>query len=235
MDMINFMFFDSTIILIIPALLLSMYAQHKVKSTFDRYSRIASKSGMTGVQVAEKLLYASGVMDVKVEHTKGQLTDHYDPRDKTVRLSDAVYNVRSLAALGVAAHEVGHAVQHNEDYGPLAMRSGLFPVVNIGSRFAPWIIMIGLVIGYTAQWGMTLLNIGIVLFSFTVLFQLVTLPVEFNASSRAIALLTQEGILSNEEAAPAKKVLDAAALTYVAAAIASVMSLIRLILISRRR
>lgn len=231
------MFFDSTIILMIPALILSLYAQHKVKSTFNRYTRVAAKSGMTGAQVAAKLLSASGVVDVKIEHTKGELTDHYDPRDKTVRLSDSVYNERSLAAIGVAAHEVGHAVQHNQDYGPLAMRSGLFPIVNIGSRMAMPIIIAGIIMasmGTMGGIGSTILNIGIVLFSFTVLFQLVTLPVEFNASSRAIELLKYEGILSNEEAAPAKKVLDAAALTYVAAAIASILTLIRFILISRR-
>ena len=232
---LDFLFFDSTIILIIPTLILSLYAQFKVKSTFNRYTQVAARSGMTGAQVAWQLLSASGIRDVEVEPIAGHLTDHYDPRDRTVRLSEAVYNQTSLAAIGVAAHEVGHAVQHNESYMPLAMRSGLFPIVNIGSRAAMPLIMIGLFIAYQGMMGSMLLNIGIILFAFTVIFQLVTLPVEFNASSRAIELLERERILSYDETVPAKKVLNAAALTYVAAAIASIMTLIRFILIARRR
>ena len=232
----DLMFFDSTIVLIIPALILSLYAQFKVKSTFNKYTQVAARSRMTGAQVAWQLLSASGIRDVEVEAVAGHLTDHYDPRDKTVRLSEAVYNETSLAAIGVAAHEVGHAVQHNEGYAPLAMRSGLFPIVNIGSRAAMPLIMIGLFIAYSeGGMGGMLLNIGIILFAFTVLFQLVTLPVEFNASGRAIELLERERILSHEETVPTKKVLNAAALTYVAAAIASILSLIRFILIARRR
>jgi Zn-dependent membrane protease YugP len=217
-------------------MLLSLYAQHKVRSTFNKYTQVAARSGMTGAQVAHELLAASGVRDVQVEAVAGQLTDHYDPRDKTVRLSEAVYHETSLAALGVAAHEVGHAIQHNEDYLPLAMRSGLFPVVNIGSRAATPIIMIGFFLAYSGgDFGSILLNIGIILFSFTVLFQIITLPVEFNASSRALELLERQRVLSSEEAVPTKRVLDAAALTYVAAAIASALTLIRFLLLSRRR
>ena len=228
------LFFDSTMILLIPAVLLSMYAQHKVSSTFQKYSRVASQKGMTGAEVAVQLLAASGIRDVKVEATPGELTDHYDPRDKTVRLSQAVYNQRSLAALGVAAHEVGHAIQHNKDYGPLAFRSGLFPVVNIGSKMSMPLLLMGLFMGY-GGFGMWMLYAGILLFSFGVLFQLVTLPVEFDASNRAIALLHNQHILSSAETAPAKKVLDAAALTYVAAALMAVLNLIRLILIAKGR
>ncbi|MCL2398712.1 MAG: zinc metallopeptidase [Defluviitaleaceae bacterium] len=218
----------------LPAFLLSMYAQHKVQSTFNKYTKVASKQGKTGAEVAAQLLAAAGIRDVKIEATPGQLTDHYDPRDKTVRLSEAVHNVRSLAALGVAAHEVGHAIQHNQSYGPLAFRSGLFPVVNIGSRLSMPLLLAGLVMG-AGGFGDWLLYAGIIMFSVTVLFQVVTLPVEFNASSRAISMLQSERILSESEAAPAKRVLDAAALTYVAATITSLLTLIRYILIARRR
>ena len=228
------MFFDSTIILLIPAVLLSLYAQHKVGSTFEKFSRVAARKGLTGAEVAAQLLAASGIRDVKIQAVPGRLTDHYDPRDKVVRLSEAVYAQRSLAAIGVAAHEVGHAVQHNTDYGPLAFRSGLFPVVNIGSKLSMPLLMLGLFMGYSG-FGNWMLNAGILLFSFVVLFQLVTLPVEFNASGRAIALLKNQGILSDAEAAPAKQVLDAAALTYVASAVMALLNLLRFLMIARGR
>jgi len=225
---------DATIILLLPALLLSLYAQHKVGATFQKYAQVASQKGMTGAEVAAQLLAASGVRDVKIQAVKGQLTDHYDPRDKVVRLSEAVHSQRSLAALGVAAHEVGHAIQHSEDYGPLAFRTGLFPVVNLGSTLSMPLLMIGLLMS-ASGFGMWMLYAGILLFSFVVLFQLVTLPVEFNASSRAIALLQEQRILSESEAEPAKKVLDAAALTYVAAAVMSLLQLLRFIMLARGR
>ena len=224
------MFFDSTIILLLPAMLLSMYAQHKVSSTFNKFSRVASSRGLTGVEVARQLLAASDIRDVTVESTPGNLTDHYDPRSKTVRLSNSVYNQRSVAALGVAAHEVGHAIQHNHSYGPLAIRSGLLPAVSLGSKLSMPLLMIGLFMGFAG-----LFHLGIILFSFVVLFQLVTLPVEFNASSRAIALLQEQNILSASEAGPAKQVLNAAALTYVAAALMSVLNLLRFIMLARGR
>jgi len=233
-----FPFFDSTIILLLPALLLSFYAQHKVGSTFRKYSNVASQKGMTGAEVAAQLLAASGIRDVKIEPVPGQLSDHYDPRDKVVRLSEAVYNQRSLAALGVAAHEVGHAIQHNEEYGPLAFRTGVLPVASIGSNAAMPLFMAGFFISTMdgmGEFGMWLLWAGILLFSFAVLFQLVTLPVEFNASSRAIALLVEQRILSEQETVPAKKVLDAAALTYVAAAVMALLNLLRFIMIARGR
>ena len=225
---------DITILLLAPALLLSLYAQHKVQSTFRKFTNVSSQRGLTGAEVAAQLLAASGIRDVSIEAVPGQLTDHYDPRDKTVRLSEAVYDNRSLAAVGVAAHEVGHAIQHNADYMPLALRSGLFPVVNIGSRLSMPLLMLGLFMSYSG-FGMWMLYSGILLFSFVVLFQLVTLPVEFNASHRAIALLKEQNILTTSEAAPAKQVLDAAALTYVAAAVMSLLNLIRFLLLARRR
>ena len=228
------MFFDASIILLIPALLLSLYAQHKVGSTFQKYSRIASKKGMTGAEVAAQLLSASGVRDVTIKAVPGQLTDHYDPSKKVVCLSEAVHSQRSLAALGVAAHEVGHAIQHSESYGPLAFRTGLFPVVSLGSNLSMPLLLIGILMS-ASGFGMWMLYAGILLFSFVVLFQLVTLPVEFNASSRAIALLQEQRILSEDETTPAKKVLDAAALTYVAAAIMALLNLLRFILIARGR
>ena len=226
--------FDITIILLLPALLLSLYAQHKVGATFQKFAKVASAKGLTGAEVASQLLKASGVRDVKVKAIPGNLTDHYDPRTKTVALSESVYSQSSLAALGVAAHEVGHAIQHNEDYGPLAFRTGLFPVVNLGSTLSMPLLMIGLFMS-ASGFGMWMLYTGILLFSFVVLFQIVTLPVEFNASTRAIGLLQDQKILSEAEAAPAKQVLDAAALTYVAAAIMSLMNLLRFILIARGR
>ena len=225
------------IILMLPALLLSLYAQHKVGSTFNKYTSVASKKGMTGAEVAAQLLAAQGIRDVKIEAIPGHLTDHYDPRGKVVRLSDSVYNKRSLAAVGVAAHEVGHAIQHNHNYGPLAFRSGMFPMVNIGSKLSMPLLMIGLLLssGGSGDIGMMMLYAGIIMFSVVVLFQIVTLPVEFNASSRAITLLQEQHILTESEAAPAKKVLDAAALTYVAAAITALLNLIRFILLARNR
>lgn len=225
---------DPTILLLLPALLLSFYAEHKVKSTFVKYSQIGSHKGMTGAQVAAKLLAASGIRDVKVQPVPGQLTDHYDPRAKAVCLSEAVYNQSSLAAVGVAAHEVGHAIQHNRDYGPLAFRTGLFPAAQLGSNLSMPILIVGLLISYSG-FGPWLLYAGILLFSLTVLFQLITLPVEFNASSRAIGLLQDNHILSAHEAAPAKKVLDAAALTYVAAAVSSILTLLRFLILAKRR
>ena len=232
------LFFDPTMVLLIPALLLSLYAQFKVKSTFNKFSSVPSKNRLTGVQVAEQLLAASHIRDVKVEAVPGNLTDHYDPRDRTVRLSEAVYGETSLAAIGVAAHEVGHAVQHNIGYAPLNVRTGIFPVVSFGSKLAMPLLMIGIFLSAGAEGGgigLMMLYAGILLFSATVVFQLVTLPVEFNASSRALRLLQEQHILAESESDQAKKVLDAAALTYVAAAIASVLQLIRLLLIARRR
>ena len=226
-------FFDPTYILVLIGVVITLMASAKVKSTFAKYSKIRTRNGVTGAQAAERILNNSGIYDVQIECVSGNLTDHYDPKNKVLRLSDSVYGKDSLAAVGVAAHECGHAIQHQNFYAPLAIRSALVPVANIGSMAAWPIIILGIILSYNAF----LINIGIVLFSAAVLFQLVTLPVEFNASSRAIARLSETGILYGDELSGSKKVLDAAALTYVAAAAATILQLLRLILLfgGRRR
>jgi Predicted Zn-dependent protease len=190
-------------------------------------------SGMTGAQAAERILHSAGIYDVSVQHVSGELTDHYDPRNKTLSLSDSTYGSTSVAAVGVAAHECGHAIQHQQDYAPLSIRSAIVPVANLGS-FAAWpLILIGMFI--TSSTGSLLINIGILCFSLSVLFQLVTLPVEFNASSRAIHMLGQTGILREEELRGTRKVLGAAALTYVAGAAAAILQLLRLLILTNGR
>ena len=225
-------YFDPTYILILIGVLLSMGASAKLNATYGRYSSVASRCGMTGAQAAQRILQSQGIYDVTVRHVSGRLTDHYDPRSKTVNLSDAVYGSTSIAAIGVAAHECGHAIQHNINYAPLNIRSAIVPVANIGSSLSWPIFLLGLILSIPA-----LTTVGIVLFSLAVLFQLVTLPVEFNASSRALKMLESTGILSHEENKGAKKVLTAAALTYVAALASSILQLLRLIILSggRRR
>lgn len=226
-------YFDPTYILVIIGVILSLAASAKVRTTFAKYSRVRSSSGVTGAETAERILHRAGIYDVTIERVHGQLTDHYDPRKKVLRLSDSVYGSNSLAAIGVAAHECGHAIQHQNAYAPLKIRSALVPVANFGSMIAWPLILIGLLL----TGSQTLINIGIILFSTAVLFQLVTLPVEFNASRRAIQTLGEAGILHYEELKQSKKVLDAAALTYVAAAAATILQLLRLILLfgGRRR
>lgn len=227
-------FWDFTYVLLIPAILLSMFAQIKVSSTFSKYSSTISSSGLTGAQAAQRLLGTAGIYDVRIEHVRGSLTDHYDPLNKVLRLSDSVYNSRSVAALGVAAHETGHAIQHNKGYIPLSVRNAVSPVVSIGNKLSWPLICIGLMFGFLS--GSTyILTAGILLFAFIVLFQIITLPVEFNASSRAVKILVSSGILTNREAKPVRSVLSAAALTYVAAAFAGIMNLLRLLLILSRR
>lgn len=220
-------YFDPTYILIIIGMLLSLLASAKLKSTYAKYSKVRSHTGMTGAQAAERLLHAEGIYDVRIEHISGNLTDHYSPNEKVLRLSDGVYNSTSVAAIGVAAHECGHAVQHKENYAPLKIRGSLVPAVNIGAQLSWPLIFIGIIFS-SADF---LIQIGIILFSLTVLFQLVTLPVEFNASSRALAALQRHNILYVEEAKSTRKVLKAAALTYVAAAAASILQLLRLLLL----
>jgi uncharacterized protein len=220
-------YLDPTYILVLIGVVLSLAASAKVKSTFAKYSRIRSMSGLTGAQVAEQLLRNSGIYDVRVERISGNLNDHYDPRSKVLRLSDPVYGQSSLAAIGVAAHECGHAIQHQNSYFPLAIRGALVPVANFGSMASWPIIILGVIMSYNEL----LINLGIILFSAAVLFQVITLPVEFNASRRAIARLGQNQILHGEELKQSKKVLDAAALTYVAAAAATILQLLRLILL----
>lgn len=219
-------YFDPTYILVLIGVLLSLGASAKVKSTFARYSRVHSRSGLTGAQAAERILHNAGIYDVRIEHIAGNLTDHYDPRSKVLRLSDSVYGSSSVASVGVAAHEVGHAIQHAKGYAPLMFRNAIVPVVNFGSTISWPLILIGLLLR-----GQTLISLGILLFSLVVLFQLVTLPVEFNASRRALVQLEQGNLLARDEIDQSRKVLIAAALTYVAAAAGSILQLLRLIIL----
>ncbi len=218
------------IILIVPTLLLSIWSQIKVKSTFASYSQKINSRGITGAQAAAYLLRVNNINDVRIERVSGSLTDHYDPSSKVLRLSESVYGKTSIAAVGVAAHETGHAIQHAVGYGPLVLRSTLVPVANIGSSAGPVLALLGIIFSWNF-----LLNLGILLFGCAVLFYLVTLPVEFNASSRAVAILGKTGVMSPQELSGVKKVLSAAALTYVASALTAVANLLRLILISRDR
>lgn len=224
--------FDGTYILVLIGVVLSVLASSRVKSTFAKYQRVRSMSGITGAEAADRILRQAGIYDVRIEHISGSLTDHYDPRSKVLRLSDSVYGSASVAAIGVAAHECGHAVQHEKGYAPLAVRSALVPVANFGANLA-WPIFL---LGFLFSIG-PLLDIGILLFLAAVLFQVVTLPVEFNASSRAIRLLENNGILYGDEIRGTKKVLSAAALTYVASLAASILQLLRLLILAggRRR
>ena len=221
----GYYYYDPTYMLIIISALISLFAQFLVNSRFSKYSRVRSRSGMTGAQAAEHILQSQGIYDVTVRRVSGRLTDHYDPRNKTLNLSDAVYASTSVAAVGVAAHECGHAIQHARGYAPLSFRSALVPVANIGSQLSWLFIILGIFFGGSH----TLIMIGILMFSAAVLFQLVTLPVEFNASGRALKLLSETGILQKDEVSDTRKVLSAAALTYVAAAATAVLQLLRLL------
>lgn len=223
-------YFDWTYLLVIAGLLLSMVASANVKGTFNKYSRVRSMSGLTGAMAAQKVLQLAGIYDVRIEHISGELTDHYDPRTKTLRLSDSTYGSNSVAAVCVAAHECGHAVQHQKGYGPLVLRSTLVPAANFGSTLAWPIFLAGLILSMRP-----LLTAGIILFSLAVVFQLVTLPVEFNASSRALKILESGHILGDSELAGGKKVLGAAAMTYVASLATSVLQLLRLIILAGGR
>ena len=227
------MFFDYYyLILVIPAMLLALAAQAKVSSTFSKYSRVQSWRGMTGAQVARRILDDNGLYDVAVEEIAGNLTDHYDPRTRVVRLSQGVYGSSSVAAIGVAAHETGHAVQHSTAYAPLTIRNAIIPITNIGAQISIPAILIGYLLGSSG-----LVTIGIVAFALMAVFQLVTLPVEFNASARAVRTLEQDGIVEADELDGVKKVLTDAALTYVAALVVSLAQLLRLVLLfgGRRR
>lgn len=223
-------FYDATYIIVFPALLLAFYAQFKVKSTFNRYLRERAYVGLTGAQVARRMLDDHGLHNVAVETTGGYLGDHYDPGHKAVRLSPQVYNGTSLAAVGVAAHEVGHAVQHARNYMPLGLRTNLFPVASIGSQMAFPLFLVGFLFAWD-----TLMLVGIWFFIAALAFQLITLPVEFNASRRAMAYLTNAGYLNRAEAPKVKSVLSAAALTYVAAAAVAATQLIRLLVLRGSR
>ncbi|MCM1143806.1 MAG: zinc metallopeptidase [Blautia sp.] len=219
--------FDPTYWLVIIGALLCMFAQMRISTTFQKYSRIRSRSGLTGAEAAQKILQLSGIYDVRIEHIRGNLTDHYDPSTMVLRLSDATYNSPSVAAIGVAAHECGHALQHHKGYAPLSIRTALVPAANIGSKLGIPLILVGVLFGMNQ----TLIQIGIWVFALAVLFQIVTLPVEFNASSRALTMLNDYGLMEKDETNGCRKVLQAAALTYVAAAASSILQFLRLILL----
>ena len=210
--------------------MVSLVVQVNMNGTFQKYSRVRSMSGMTGAEAAERILRSAGIFDVQVVHIQGNLNDHYDPRTKVIKLSDPIYGSSSLAAVGVAAHECGHAMQHATEYTPLSVRSALVPVANLGSQLSWPLFLIGLIFSVRP-----LLTAGIFLFCGALLFQLITLPVEFNASRRALRTLEQTGIMGQQEISGTRKVLGAAAMTYVAAVVASLLQLLRLILLSRRR
>jgi Zn-dependent membrane protease YugP len=225
------MYFDYYyLILVVPAIVLSLWAQIMVKSTFARYSRIPCSRRITGQDAAAFLMQVNHIGDVRIEPAGGSLTDHYDPAARVLWLSQPVYGQTSIAAIGVAAHETGHAIQHARSYGPLFLRSALVPAANIGSSIGPWLAVAGIFFSLPL-----LINIGIILFGGAVVFYLITLPVEFDASARAVKMLRENNVLTGEELAGVKKVLTAAALTYVASALTALMSFLRLILLSRSR
>lgn len=221
--------FDPTYILVIIGAVICLIASARVKSTFHKYSAYRSMSNLTGAQAAERILHRAGIYDVSIRHIRGSLTDHYDPRNKTLSLSDSVYGQTSVAAIGVAAHECGHAIQHQKSYAPLSIRGAIVPVANFGSALAWPLIFIGVL--FSSNTGSFLIHLGIFLFSFAVLFQLITLPVELNASNRAIKILGDTGILNSQELPMTRKVLGAAALTYVAGAAAAILQLLRLLIL----
>ncbi len=220
--------FGPEFLILIPAIIFAMFAQSKIKTTFNKYLRVRGRSGYTGAQTARMILDRNGLHDVRIEHIGGKLSDHYDPRKKVLRLSSDVYNGTSIASLGVAAHEVGHAIQHANGYFPLVLRNSIAPIASFGARFVWILVILGFIISPF------LIQVGILLYLAIVIFQVVTLPVEYNASSRALTQL-QHGIIGFDEVEPAKKVLSAAALTYVAATLVAIAQLIRLLAISNRR
>lgn len=227
----RFMFFDYYyLILVIPALIIAMIAQFKVKSTYSKYSKLQNSRRLTGAQAAMMVLHHYGIHDVKIEHIAGHLNDHYDPRTNVIRLSDTVYNGSSIAAVGVACHEAGHAAQHAEGYVPIKIRNAIVPVCNIGSAAGIPLAILGLFL--SVGW---LVDFGLLLYALVAVFQFATLPVEFNASRRAIKVIEESDILGEDETAGAKKVLGAAAMTYVAALVVSLANLLRYVLIFNRR
>ena len=225
-----YFYFDWTYLLILPGFIIALWAQIKVSTTFSKYSKIKTEKGLTGYAAARRILDANGLAHVKIEQIRGDLTDHYDPKANVIRLSDAVYNATSPAAIGVAAHEAGHAIQHAQNYAPINVRMKLVPITNIGSMISMPLFFIGLIMVYEP-----LIYAGIILYSLVALFQLVTLPVEFNASSRAMSVLASSGMLTQSELKASRKVLSAAAMTYVAALLTSLLTLLRLIILANGR
>ena len=226
-------YFDPTYIFIIIGVLICSVASVRVKSTFSKFSGMRNHLGLTGAQAAERVLHGAGIYDVRIERTSGHLTDHYDPRNKVLRLSDSTYGQCSVAAVGVAAHECGHAIQHAKGYAPLQFRSVLVPIANFGSAISWPLIVLGLFI--SGKSSILFINIGILAFSLAVLFQLVTLPVEYNASGRAVRILAETGMMQGEEIVATKKVLNAAALTYVASAASAILQLVRILVLTGGR
>lgn len=227
-------FFHPADLLLIPALLFTLWAQWRVSSAYKKFSQVGVRSGMTGADIARRMMRQENIDDVELETVAGEMTDHYDPTSKTVRLSDAVYHGSSIAALGIAAHEVGHVIQHARGYSPLALRTYLYPVASLGSSLGYFMIFIGLIIGWAGMaFGSLIFTAGIWLFGGFVLFTVITLPVEFNASSRAIRALSDGSIMTEDELSGARAVLNAAAMTYVASAAVAVINLIRILIISR--
>ena len=223
-------YFDPTMLIVLPALIFTLWAQFNVQSTYSKYSKVMTSQRLTGREAARKILDANGLYDVRIEHISGQLNDHYDPRNNVIRLSDAVYDSPSAAAVGVAAHEAGHAVQYAKGYGAIKLRQAIIPVTKFGSDAAMPLFLLGLIFALPM-----LMYVGIAFYGIAVLFQLITLPVEFNASKRAMVALEGSGILSGKELDASRKVLTAAALTYVAALASSLLSLLRLIVLANRR
>ncbi len=221
-----FFYYDSTYVLVLIGAIISMIASARVKSTYAKYGKVRSHSGMTATDAARMILDNAGLRHVRIERVSGDLTDHYSPKEQVLRLSDTTINSGSIAAIGVAAHECGHAIQHSQHYAPLSIRNAIVPVVNLGSTLSWPMILLGLIFGFTGFF-----KVGILLFSFSLIFQIITLPVEFNASSRAIAILENSGMLYEDELKGARKVLSAAAMTYVAAVVATLLSLLRLIIL----
>ena len=222
--------FDWTILIVLPGLIISIWAQIKVSTTYNKYSKVFTKRGITGAEAARAILDANGLSYIRIERVRGHLTDHYDPRKNVIRLSDSVYGSASTAAVGVAAHEAGHAVQYSQDYFPIKIRGAVIPVSRFGSMLAIPLFFIGLIFYYEG-----LMLLGIILYGAVALFQLVTLPVEFNASARALRALEGSGILARDELSGAKRVLGAAAMTYVAALLTSLLTLLRLLLLAGSR
>jgi Zn-dependent membrane protease YugP len=227
-------YFDPTYIVLIPALILSIWASARVNSVYRKYSTVYSRRGYTAAMACRTVLDRNGLYDVRIEHIGGNLTDHYDPRENVIRLSDSVYNSTSAAAIGVACHEAGHAIQYANNYAPIKIRQAIIPITNVGSTAGIWIFIIGVLLTSMSEAFVMIAYVGLILFSFTALFQLVTLPTEFNASRRAVAAIRETGILADDELECAKEVLSAAALTYVAALASSLSRLLRLLLILNR-
>ena len=228
--------FDWTyLVLVLPCVLLSLWASSNVNSTFKKYSRQYSRRGLTGAQAAQRVLSANGVSGVRIERISGHLTDHYDPRCNIIRLSDAVYDSTSTASIGVACHEAGHAVQYAQHYAPIKLRAAVIPITNLGSRLAMPLILLGILFSFMGSFSTMMIYLGIICFATSLVFQLVTLPVEFDASHRAMVAIEQSGLLTDEEQTGAHRTLRAAALTYVAATALALTQLLRLILLFGRR